>query len=446
MTEHSTVPETTPETDTLDFVPGDLTELSIPAHSEALLSAGEALLTRAFRAFGSLSRDNRIVGITHWEPCPGGSTGQKLFLSVVYDKPQPELPTDLFVKFSRDFSNPARDRGRYEMEAEVRFAGISRLPGFPIRVPRACFADYHGETGTGVLITERIPFGRDGIEPLREKCLDYELEDPLAYYRAIVTALARLAAAHKSGRLSAEIEARFPFDARAAVAADPIPYDERQLRDLIARYADFAERYPRLLPDNVADPAFFAELDRQAGRFLRHEPTIKQFLQSDPDLIALSHWNANIDNAWFWRDASGAKQCGLMDWGRVRQMNVAYALWGCLSGAGLEVWDEHLRELLELFVRELRYNGGPRIDPAELELHLELYTAMMGLAWLLEAPEKVLHRLPEAPRASGPTDPLFRNNESARNQLHVSTAFLNFWQTHDFGASLDRLLERAIGR
>lgn len=156
----------------------------------------------------------------------------------------------------------------------------------------------------------------------------------------------------------------------------------------------------------------------------------------------MCHWNANIDNGWFWRDAAGALQCGLMDWGHVGQMNVAFALWGPLSAAGLEIWDQHLDELLDLFIGELHDHGGPRLDIAELKLHLHFYVAMMGLAWLLQAPARILFRLPEAATASSPRDPIFRRSETARNQLHVSTTFLNLWQTHDFGASLDRLLER----
>ena len=30
-------------------------------------------------------------------------------------------------------------------------------------------------------------------------------------------------------------------------------------------------------------------------------------------MIALCHWNANIDNAWFWREPDGALRCGLID-------------------------------------------------------------------------------------------------------------------------------------
>jgi hypothetical protein len=422
----------------VDVIRGEETGLAFPAHGEALRAFGAEFLTNAFRVFGSLSSTNRVVTLTRLDECPGGSTGQKFFLSVEYEQAEAGLHNDLFVKFSRDFSNPVRDRGRYEMEAEVRFAPLSRLSAFPIQVPAAYFADYHHESGTGILITQRIGFGTAGIEPHHQKCLDHELSDPLAYYRAIMTALARLAAAHKSGQLSGAIDARFPFDAQAAAASDPIRHDERQLREWIGRYADFAATYPRLMPASIT-PRFFERMASEVGEFLKQEAAIKRFLQSDPALIALSHWNANIDNAWFWRDDAGAMHCGLMDWGRVRQMNVAYAIWGSLSAASLDVWDRHLDELLGLFVDELHSHGGPGLAVADLRLHMDLYVATMGLAWLMEAPAKVLARLPEAANATSLRDPIFRHNESARAQLHISTAFLHLWQTHDFAASLEAL-------
>jgi hypothetical protein len=251
-----------------------------------------------------------------------------------------------------------------------------------------------------------------------------------------------LAAAHKSGRLSAVVDARFPFDAGAAAASDPIPYNERKLHELVGRYADFAATYPQLLPTTLT-PNFFAKLDRDAVRFMKHEAAIKRFLQADPDFIALCHWNAHVDNAWFWRDDSGELHCGLMDWGRVRQLNVAYALWGSLSAASLSIWDDHLDELLGLFAKELHEHGGPRLEVSELKLHLDLYVATMGLAWLMAMPGRILHLLPEAATASSPRDPVFHKHESARNQLHISTMFLHLWQTHDFGASLDRFLQRS---
>lgn len=428
----------------MDFVRGDATGLSFPAHGEALRAGGQAFLTEAFHAFGSLCPDNRIVRISRLEPCPGGSTGQKFFLCVEFERPDADLHTDLFVKFSRDFSDKARDdRGKHEMETEVRFAAVSRLPGFPITVPIAYFADYHHASRTGVVITQRIAFGAGGIEPHRQKCLDHELTEPLAYYRVILKSLARVAAAHKSGRLSSDIDTRFPFDPDAAAARDPIPFDASKLRQFVARYADFAASCPQLLPANIASPSFIAKLDRESVRFLEHESAIKRLLQANPDFIALIHWNANIDNAWFWRDAAGALQCGLMDWGHVNRMNVAFALWGCLCAAPLEIWDRHLDELLSLFAHEFEDHGGPHLDVSELELHMKLYAAMMGVSYLIQSPSRILSRLPEAATASGPLDPIFRKSETARSQLHIMTTMLNLWQTRDLGASLDRVLQRA---
>jgi hypothetical protein len=428
----------------VESVRGDGTGLAIPAHGEALGVAGAAFLTDAFRSFGSLSANNRIVRITRCEPFSGGNSGQKLRLSVEYAHAEPGLHPDLFVKFSRDFTDPFRDRRRHELEAEVRFAALSRLPGFPINVPTAYFADIQRESGTGLLITQRIAFGSGGIEPLLPKFTGPELAQPLAYYRAIVSTLARLAAAHKSGLLAPHVDTYFPFDPDTAAAADPIPWNEPQLRELIDRYAAFAARCPQLLPANLTTPDFISRLERDALRFLRHEAMIKRFMQADRAYIALCHYNANIDNAWFWRDPSGALQCGLLDWGRVGQMNVAHALWGCLCGAGLEIWDEHLDELLVLFTGELHAHGGPRLDLTQIRLHLDFYAAKMGLAVLIQAPTLVLSRLPEAANAFGPLDPVFNQNEVARGFLHVFTAVLNLWQTHDFGTSLDRLLGKEL--
>ncbi|MBS1218926.1 MAG: hypothetical protein H6R21_2059, partial [Proteobacteria bacterium] len=44
----------------IDHLRGDATGLCIPAHGEALRAGGEAFLTEAFRAFGSLAPENRV--------------------------------------------------------------------------------------------------------------------------------------------------------------------------------------------------------------------------------------------------------------------------------------------------------------------------------------------------------------------------------------------------
>ena len=94
-----------------------------------------------------------------------------------------------------------------------------------------------------------------------------------------------------------------------------------------------------------------------------------------------------------------------------------------------------------MFIRELHEHGGPQLDVAELRLHLDLSVAMLGLAMMMDAPRNcALSTCPKRPCASSPLDPLLHKNEVARSFLHVFTAFLNLWQKHDFGASLDRML------
>ncbi len=138
------------------------------------------------------------------------------------------------------------------MEPEVRFASLSRAAGFPIAVPRALFGDYHRQSGTGILITERIRFGSNGIERQYHKCLDYEMPEPLEHYRALLTAVARLAGTHRAGRLPADLTAHFPLDVQAATVGDRTPLSTDALDRRLTQLAEFVETHPGLLPANVA--------------------------------------------------------------------------------------------------------------------------------------------------------------------------------------------------
>lgn len=427
----------------LDHVRGDGTGLLLPGHEAAFRGDGVAWLTQAFRAFGSIGWDNSVTRIAAMERCPGGSTGHKFFLTVEYAKAEPGLHTDLFLKFSRDFDDARRDWQRTEMAGEARFVALSRLPGFPIRVPAGYFADYEAETGTGVVITERIPFGEGAIEPHRRKCLDHlTMDDPLPYYSATVTALARLAAAHKSGGLTPDIAEHFPWNPGEG-SADPIRYGTDQLAAELERCFSFARRCPQLLPDEVRTPEFMARMERDTWQIRDNEDAIQRYLTGNPDMIALCHWNAHIDNVWFWRrDQAGTIDCGLIDWGRVGQITLGSALWGGLSAAHHDIWDFHLRALLELFAQEYHEHGGPAITVDELEFHLALHMATMGVARVLAFPEIVEFRLPECVNASSPRDPMFHDVDPARNCLHVYINFLQHWRRADFGGCVDRLLKR----
>jgi hypothetical protein len=271
--------------------------------------------------------------------------------------------------------------------------------------------------------------------------MDHTIPNALEHYKAIVSALARLAAAQNAGRLSPVLERLFPFDAAVAAADLPITWDVRQMREKVAQIGALIARSPQLFTAAVTAPAFIARLERDALTVLRHEAELRRFLHADPRFVALTHWNGNIDNAWFWRDESGVLQCGLLDWGMVRQMNLAYGIWGGLSAADGAMLEAHLDELLILFARELAAHGGPELPLDLLALHFDLSLAVIGLALMMDLPMLIETRLPEAVGARGPHDPLLRCDSVVHGFLRVSSNFLDLWARRDFGASLDRMLE-----
>ena len=427
------------------WVAGDQFGMPFPADTEALRAGGTRFLTEAFRATGALD-GNSVARITELHEVAGGSTGRKVVLSVEYDATSPGLQSQLFVKFSRDFDNAIRDRGKTQMEPEVRFASLSRAAEFPIAVPRVMFGDYHAQTGTGILITERITFGGNGIERQYHKCLDYEMPEPLEHYRALLTALARLAGAHRSGRLPADLTASFPLDVQAATVGDRAPQSRDELDRRLTQLTEFAETHPGLLPANVVAAEFWSRLRADAPRIAANENFVARQLAADADYVALCHWNANVDNAWFWRDGGDASglHCGLMDWGCVSQMNLGMALWGAMSGAETSLWDRHLDELLHVFVTEVARCGGPALDPNRLRRHTLLYAAAMGVAWLLDVPALIRKRF----GASVPgdrTDPRIKDDESVRAPLQMLSNLLNLWERHRIGDLLDAALVEGAG-
>lgn len=419
------------------WVIGDQYGLPFPADPDALRGGGESFLTNAFRAFGVLDGGAARIG-AHREVA-GGSTGRKVALSVEYSDTGPGLPTELFVKFSRDFDNPVRDRGKTQMEPEVRFATLSRVPGFPIAVPFVLFADYDRRTGTGILIAERIPFGANGTERQYHKCLDYDMPDPVGHYRALLTALARLAGTYGPERLPGQLAAHFPLDVQAATVGERTAVSADKLDRRTAHLVAFVEAHPGLVPGGVRSPEYLARLREDVPRVAQHEHAIVRGLAADDDYVALCHWNANVDNAWYWRDGDGALRCGLLDWGCVGRMNMGMAIWGAMSGAETDMWNEHFDELLGVFVAEVRRCGGPRLDPYRLRRHTLLYAAAMGVAWLLDVPALLHKRFGTAPPHNR-MDPRIRDDESVRAPLQMLCNLLSLWQRHRVGDLLDEAL------
>lgn len=433
-------------TDYLDWIAGDATGLDIAAHPDALRAGGAAYLTRVFQESGTLGTDDAVAVLLTADDAAGGSTGRKLRLRLRYRNAANGLPTRLFVKFSRDFTDPIRDRAKVQMEAEVRMARLSAGSGFPVKVPRCLFADYHHASGTGILISEEIGFGRDGIAPHREKCLDIDLADPFDHYQALVRANARLAGTHRVGGFAEDKIAPFADRRGTLDVSDRAPYSAEQLGRRSERLREFAVAFPALLPDELRDPAFLEKFASEAQRFCGREATIAAWLDDNARYNGLCHWNANIDNAWFWRDDAGELDCGLLDWGNARVMNMGIALAGSLMAAEPDFLVHHVDALVAEFVTTFAATCGERLDLSELKAQLFLHNACSGLLWLIDAPAMIQRACPGLTSMTSRFDPLVRDDELVRNQLHMLVNFLALWRHYDFGGVLERWLGTGLAK
>jgi hypothetical protein len=429
---------TEPSTPYPSQVSGENLGLPFPTSIEALRAGGARFLTEAFRATGALAPDNAVKEVTRCAEFVGGGAGRKAWLSVTYEKPGPGLHEELFVKYPRDFGDPLRPLFSHLMQPEARFALLSLRSGFPVPVPACYFADYDPESSTGLLITERVVYGAGGVEPVRDKCLDYALPEPGAHYRALISAIARLAAGHKTGLLGSHVDEQFPFELGQVRSDDRIPYSADELAGKIETLREFAATYPKLLPEHLRDPAFLDAFAADAPEFLAREVAIKRYLNSQADLVALCHWNANVDNAWFRRTAGGGLEAGLLDWGSVGQMNVAQGVFGVLCATETDIWDAHAHDLIALFAAEYAGHGGPTLDVAELTVQVQLFVALLGLAWMLDAPTLVKAQIPDLAPDADRFDERLHGDFLARAQLQLMTLFLHAWRVEDLPGVLRR--------
>ena len=414
------------------LVKGDLLGITFPPTLESLRVQGAAFLTQAFHASGVLAKDNAVASATDEGEFFGGGMGRKLLLNVEYQKPVAGLPKKLFVKFPRDFGDPLRDLFAPLMEPEARFALLSRRPGFPITVPTCFFAEFDASTQSGILITERIRYGQDGIEPAREKCMDYRFKDPLPYYTALANAMAKLAGHHKAGRLGPDIDVQFPLRPFERM----IPYELADLRSKMAALHAFAQEVPHLFPDGLGTRANLDTFAQEAEFALNHEPALLAHLNAQRDQIAFCHLNTNVDNAWFWTGADGELQVGLLDWGGVGQMHLGSAFYGLICSAETDFLNAHRQTLIECVAREYQRCGGPALNVAALTRSVKLACGLVGLAWMMDAPALVAASLPEYRTVESRLDPRLQNNFLARVQLQPLMVLLNEWRTHGIGAAV----------
>ncbi len=159
-------------------------------------------------------------------------------------------------------------------------------------------------------------------------------------------------------------------------------------------------------------------------------------------MFAFCHWNANIDNAWFWRDGMGQIECGLMDWGNVGQINMANALTSCLMFAEPDFLLDNSEHLLRLFADVFEDAGGGPLDLEELTLQFSLNLIADGLRLPLDRVSLIERHLADLGTVEDRFDPRIADDEFARTQLHILVWSLVRWQALDIGGLIDWAISR----
>ena len=344
-----------------ELAPGDEYGLTFPITIEMLRNLGPEFLTAAFRAAGTISEDNEVTEIVELRRLGFNGASENAFLTVAYAKPEPGVEAELFVKFP-----PADMLFKYGLSmmshGEVAMMRRSKAGLLPMPVAKYYFGDYCSATSNYMLITGRIRFGVAPIEPAYRKGRDHEVPEVEDHYRVLAEALAQLVAAHKTGALGYDIETDFPFP-RGARNFNPLKDAEGNLDRLV----DFISRVaPQLFPAAATNAEFLKQWREDLLFGLAHKDAVIAYLHQNVDYTGLCHSNLNVDNAWFWRDGSGALRVGLLDWGGAGQMSIAQALSSMLMMPDPEIYLRLRRDVIDIFIAEYARKGGMELDAAEL--------------------------------------------------------------------------------
>lgn len=345
----------------LCLTPGDHYGLEFPIDLAGLKKAGPAFLTAAFQASGILSPDNHVTDIVALDKLDIRGASENGLLTLSYARDEPGLQTDLFVKFP-----PGDVHHKYGLlrlsNGEIEFGRLSRERQLPVTVTQYYFGDYSSYTGNFILITDRIPFGIDPVEPAYRKGYDHEVPCVEEHYEVLTRNLARLVAAHKRGDLGYDLEENFPFG-KAAPDFEPISDPEPRLDRLINFIGRVA---PQLFSPEVTQPEFLKKWREDVLFGLSHKDKLLAYLLSNADYTGFCHINLNIDNAWFWRDGKGQLHAGMLDWGGAGQASIAQALSGMLMMPEPEKHIGLVNRVIDIFIEECAAQACPPINRAEL--------------------------------------------------------------------------------
>ncbi|CAE7793089.1 unnamed protein product, partial [Symbiodinium necroappetens] len=128
---------------------------------------------------------------------------------------------------------------------------------------------------------------------------------------------------------------------------------EGELKVKLKMGADFVGTTGKVLfPAECSTPKFIESYKKILTTANAYAAEIAWWCNRNPDYIAWSHGNLNVDNVFFWRTAEGALDLGILDWGGASSGSMGWKLWWWLYCCEYDFLNSTLDQLLDTFITE----------------------------------------------------------------------------------------------
>jgi len=437
--------------------PGMFYGMDFPWSEELLGQYGPVWLTKAFQKAGTLPTDNKVTNIIMEQKIKvtTGNNGGKFLFEVEYEKPSPDLHTKLFAKIPFPLADRTQsDRLSSSVNKQPQeYAEINtyRLLEhmIPAKTPKFYFGDISNDSSNWILITERVDFfnfeganfGPPGasrppqleagqIEGPYDKCVDYNLRgDPLEYYLALTKAGARMAGMYKAGIMgnqdvmniafvNSTLRPKEQWGMNPKASSGEMP---KMLSAKVNGAITFLSDVGKVLfPDYTADEAFIKKFKTTMMTLAAYSAELAWWRNSNPDYVALTHQNLNVDNAYFWRDDAGKLELGIFDWGGMSASSIGHKMWWWVYCIDFDSFQPNLDAYIECFVTEYKAAGGPEIDANVMRM-MTILSALEQMLGLLGAVPQIYKMCPKKhwPSIENRYDPRVSENIDGKSTLRL---------------------------
>lgn len=370
---------------------GEMYGLPFPLNPEEMFDDkyGVSWLNQAFHRAGSLPEDNNITKVLTWKRFTGGGSGPKAIFELELEKEDPNFDTKLFAKMP--YSLEENEMQRFTESGQAKFGDnwggellFNRYCStqVPFPVPKFYFGDINRDSTESILITscvdwpdkEKTEFGPYEVFPPAGKCEDYLLiGDPLPYYLAIFKRMGQFAGLAKAGKLGPEVDKIewYKYTPLNDVNCAPaFPGSELSVKKFVQEIA------PHWFPAQVKRESFMKTFCEKMAECCQEQQKIAAYLYNDPLYIGLHHQNGNSDNLYFYKDANGKIDAGVLDWGSTAPLAYGTGFMGSTISAMGEMLAEYDDKLIRCWCDAYHQTGAPRLNGQEVLFRYRLATCV----------------------------------------------------------------------